>query len=326
MRRRDFITLLGGAAAAWPLAAYAQPLPVIGWMSAASEAEWADNTAGFRRGLGEMGFAEGRNLAVEYRWAEGHLDRMPAMAAEFVGRNVAVIVAGGAVTGVRAAMAATQTIPIVFTTGADPVAAGVVASLNRPGRNVTGFTFLSVQLLQKKLELLHEALPAASKVALLVNPNNPTVSRADSENGRAAASRLGLELFVVNGGSENEIDCAFATASNKNASAVLEGSDAFFYIRREQINALGLRYSLPTIGGQRESVASGALMTYGVDIPRLYRDAGIYVGRILRGEKPADLPVQQATRFELVVNLKAAKTIGLAIPESFLARADEVIE
>jgi putative ABC transport system substrate-binding protein len=328
IRRRDFITLLGGAAAAWPVTAGAQQSarPTIGWINAASAAEWAVNTAGFHRGLGEAGFVDGRDLAVEYRWAEGHLDRMPAMATELVGRKVATIVVGGAIVGVRAAIAATQSIPIIFTTGADPVAAGLVASLNRPGRNVTGFTFLSVQLLQKKLELLREAIPTSTKIALMVNPNNPLVSQADIENGKVAGRKLGLEMMVVNGGSDSEIDRAFATAIQERCAAVLEGSDAFFNIRREQIAALGLRYALPTIGGQRESVASGALMTYGVDIPELYRQAGIYVGRILKGEKPADLPVQQASKFELIVNLKTAKAIGLTIPESFLARADEVIE
>jgi putative ABC transport system substrate-binding protein len=328
MRRRDFITLLGGWAAALPFTARAQQAarPVIGWINAASAAEWAVNTAGFQRGLRETGFDEGRDLTIEYRWAEGHLDRMPAMAAELVGRKVTAIVVGGAIVGVRAAIAATQSIPIVFTTGADPVAAGLVASLNRPGRNVTGFTFLSVQLLQKKLELLREAIPASAKVALMVNPNNPVVSQADIANGNVAGRRLGLEVMVVNGGSDSEIDRAFATAVRERCAAVLEGSDAFFNIRREQIAALGLRYALPTIGGQRLSVVSGALMTYGVDIPEVYRQAGIYLGRILKGEKPADLPVQQASKFELIVNLQTAKAIGLRIPESFLARADEVIE
>jgi putative ABC transport system substrate-binding protein len=327
IRRRDFIIALGGAVA-WPMAAGAQQaaVPVIGWMSAASAAEWADNTAGFHRGLGDMGFVQGRNLAVEYRWAEGHLDRIPAMAIDLVGRKVAAIIVGGAVGGVRAAMAATQSIPIVFTTGADPIVAGLVASLNRPGRNVTGFTFLSVRLLPKKLELLHEAIPPVTRIALLVNPNNPAVSQEDVESAGAAARRLDLELIVLNGGSESEIERAFATAAHQRAGAVLEGSDAFFYIRREQIAALGLRYALPTIGGQRESIVAGALMTYGVNIPDIYRQAGIYVGRILKGERPADLPVQQATKFELIVNRKTAKALGLAIPPALLARADEVIE
>ena len=328
MRRREFITLLAGAATAWSSMVRAQQAarPVIGWINAASAAEWAVNTAGFHRGLGEMDFVEGRDLEIEYRWAEGHLDRMPAMAAELVGRKVAAIVVGGAIVGVRAAMAATQSIPIVFTTGADPVAAGLVANLNRPGRNVTGFTFLSVQLLQKKLELLREAIPTSAKVALMVNPNNPVVSQADIENGNLAGRRLGLEMMVVNGGSDSEIDRAFATAVRERCAAVLEGSDAFFNIRREQIAALGLRYALPTIGGQRDSVLSGALMTYGVDIPDLYRQAGIYVGRIIKGEKPADLPVQQASKFELIINLKTARALGLTIPPPLLARADEVIE
>jgi putative ABC transport system substrate-binding protein len=327
MRRRDFITLLGSAAA-WPIAARAQQaaVPVVGWINAAAAAEWVDKTGGFQQGLGELGFVEGRNVVVEYRWAEGHLDRMPVMAAELVGRKVAVLMVGGAITGVQGAMAATQTIPIVFTTGADPVAAGVVASLNRPGRNVTGFTLLTNQLLPKRAELLHEVLPAATKIALLVNRNNQVGWREDFEGGKAAIARLGLEMMVLDGGSRDEIERAFATAAREKAAAILEGSDAFFNVRREQIGALGLRYALPVIAGEPEAVAAGAMMTYAVDTVDVYRHAGTYVGRVLKGEKPGDLPVQQPTKFELVVNLKTARAIGVTIPESFLARADEVIE
>jgi putative tryptophan/tyrosine transport system substrate-binding protein len=328
VKRRAFITLLGGAAAAWPLAARAQQpaLPVVGWVNAGSAAEWAERTAAFHRGLGETGFVQGRNVAIEFRWADGHLDRMPAMAADLVGRQVAVIVVGGNIVGVRAVMTATQTIPIVFTTGTDPVAAGVVDSLNRPGRNSTGFTLLSTELAPKRLELLHEVIPSAAKIALLVNRNNPVTSQADIQSGNAAAHRLGLEIIVLDGGSESEIEHAFATVVQERAAAVLLGSDAFFNVQRQQIAALGLRHAIPTIGEDRQSVASGLLIGYGTNNSEMYRQAGVYVGRILKGEKPADLPVMQPTKFELYINLKTAKTLGLMVPESFLLRADEVIE
>jgi ABC-type uncharacterized transport system substrate-binding protein len=327
MRRREFITLLGGAAAAWPLAARAQQpaLPVIGLLSSRSPGESAYAVAAFHQGLKDTGFIEGRNVAIEYRWADGHFDRMPAMAADLVGRKVAVILVGGHTPGVRAVMAATQTIPIVFTTATDPVAAGLVASLNQPGGNATGLTALSSELGPKRLELLHEMIPTAAKIALLVNPNNLVTSQEDVKIA-VAGRRLGLEIIVVNGGNESEIERAFATAVQQRAAALLEGSDAFFISRREQIAALGLRHAVPTITQERAGVASGVLMSYGPNVSDMYRQAGVYVGRILKGEKPADLPVIQPTKFELVVNLKTAKAIGLTIPETFLLRADEVIE
>jgi putative ABC transport system substrate-binding protein len=333
MRRRTFFTLIAGAAIAWPLAARAQQaakettMPVIGALYGVSATDWAAPMAALRRGLGETGFVEGRNVAFEYRWAEGHSDRLPAMAADLVSRKVAVIAAGGSIDGIRAAMAATRVIPIVFTTGSDPVAGGLVASLNRPGGNVTGATFLSGELVAKKLELLHEALPTARRIAVLVNPTNRTTLQDVRTGVRAAASRLGLETIIINASSEREIDSAFATAVAQRVDAISAINDAYFESRRDQIGALALRHALPAMGGQRATVAvAGMLMGYGASNSDAYRQAGVYVGRILKGEKPADLPVIQPTKFELIINLKTAKALGLAIPEAFLLRADEVIE
>jgi putative ABC transport system substrate-binding protein len=327
MRRREFMTLLGGVGAAWPLMARAQqPMPVIGSLYGVSAAQWTNQMAGFRRGLSARGFDEGRNVIIEYRWAEGHFGRMPAMAANLVSLKVAVILVGGNLDGVRAAMAATQTIPIVFTTATNPVATGLVASLNRPGGNVTGVTVFAGELGPKRLELLHELLPAAQKIALLVNPKVPLILRDDIEGAQTAARRLGLEITVVKGGSENEIERAFANAVLEQASAVQIGDDAFLDSRREQIAALGLRYKLPTVSLTRGAVVAGSLMSYGSDQVDMYRQAGIYVGRILKGEKPADLPVLQPTKFKLVINLGTAKALGIEIPAKLLALADEVIE
>ena len=327
MRRREFITLLSGAAAAWPLAAKAQQpaVPVVGTLYGASAAEYADEMAGFRRGLGETGFVEGRNVAIESRWAEGQYDRTPAMAADLVSRKVAVILAGGSDIATRAAMAATRTTPIVFTTASDPVAIGHVASLNRPGGNVTGVTFIGRELEPKRLELLHEAIPTASRIALLVNSNSLDGLRF-IEGAQESARRLGLEIIVVNGDSESQIDSAFATAVQQRAAALYVTANAYLQGRRQQVAALGLRHAMPTNFNSRDAVTAGGLMSYGASIPDSYRQAGVYVGRILKGDKPADLPVMQPTRFELIVNLKTAKAIGLTIPETFLVRADEVIE
>ena len=329
MKRREFITLIGGAAATWPLGARAQQpsMPVIGLLYAMSAEEWADRTAAMRQGLNESGFVEGRNVAIEYRWADGHLDRLPAMAADLVGRKVAVILEGGSSVATRAAMAATQSIPIVFTAAVDPVAAGFVASLNKPGGNVTGVALVVGELGSKRLELLHELIPTAVKIALLVNPHNPVMSKFDIESGQtAAARRLGLEINVVDGGTENEIERAFAIAVQQRVAALQVGSDAFFQNQREQIAALALRHAMPTISSTPEEAAAGSLMSYGADPIDVYRQAGIYVGRILKGEKPADLPVVLPTKFKLTINLKTAKALGLTIPESFLLRADRVIE
>jgi putative tryptophan/tyrosine transport system substrate-binding protein len=326
MKRREFIASIGSAAAVWPLAARAQQpaMPVIGALYSVSAVLWTENMAGLRRGLSEAGFVEGRNLAIEYRWADNELDRLPALAADLVAHRVAVIAVGANFLGVRAAMAATKSIPIVFTTATDPVATGLVASLNHPGGNVTGIAFLGDQLAAKLVELMHELLPAAARFAILVDPDNPATSQDLIQGAREAASRLGLEIIVVRASNEAEIDNAFASAAQQHAAAIAI-NDAFFASRREQISALALRYSLP-VATLVAATLTGELMSYGANLPDVYRQAGVYVGRILKGEKPADLPVQQPTKFQLVVNLKTAKALGLTIPESFLVRADEVIE
>jgi putative ABC transport system substrate-binding protein len=328
MKRRDFITLLGGAAAAWPLAARAQQqaMPVIGVLYGVSAAERAEHMAAFRRGLTETGFVEGRNVAIEYRWAEGHYDRMAWMAVDLVGRRIAVMLIGGNTTAVRAMIAATQSIPIVFTTGVDPVAAGLVTSLNQPSGNATGLTSFNSDLGPKKLELLHEAAPTAKTIALLVNPNNRVSVQGEVGGVQAAAKRLGLETIVLEGGTENEIETAFASAVQRGAGAVFIGTDLFLQGRRQQIAALALRHKLATVAAWRETARAGQLISYGADELDMYQRAGIYVGRILKGEKPADLPVQAPTKYELVINLKTAKALGLEIPPTLLARADEVIE
>jgi putative ABC transport system substrate-binding protein len=327
MRRRDFITLLGGAAV-WPVTARAQQpaLSVIGWLYGVSAAEWADRTDGFRRGLGETGFVEGRNVTIEYRWAEGQYDRLPAMAADLVGRKVAVIVAGGdAATAATIATAATRSIPIVFTTGSDPVKEGLVASLNQPGGNATGVTTFGEELLPKRLEFTRELLPAAGRFGLLVNPND-TSSQTNTDKGQAAARRLGLEIIVVSAGTETEIVTAIATAVQGRAAALLVENNAFLVAQGGQIAALALRHALPISLPTRLASAVETLMSYGPNVPDLYRQAGVYVGRILKGEKPGDLPVMQPTKFELVINLKTAKALGITVPLALLARADEVIE
>jgi putative ABC transport system substrate-binding protein len=328
MQRRKFIRLVGGAAAAWPLAGRAQErrgLPVIGALYGVSAAEWTRPMAGLHRGLGEIGFVEGRNVAIEYRWADGKSDRMPAQAADLVARKVAVIVVGASLPGVRAVKAATQTIPIVFTTNTDPVAAGIVASLNRPGGNATGVSGLGSELGPKRMELLHELLPTATRFAVLVNPTNPFTMQDGIQAAQTAGPRLGLEIIVIRAGNEQEIEAAFTTAVEQGAAALI-GTDAYFESRRDQLAGLSLRHRLPSTFGSRASVEAGALMSYGASIPETYRQAGIYVGRILKGEKPADLPVLQPTKFELIINLKTAKALGLTVPPTLLATADEVIE
>jgi putative tryptophan/tyrosine transport system substrate-binding protein len=326
MRRREFIAGLGGATA-WPLVARGQQSvkPVIGSLFGVSAAEWIGPMNGFRRGLSESGFVEGQNVVIEYRWAGGQFNLIPAMAADLVSRNVAVILVGGNLDGIRAAKAATSTIPIVFTTASDPVATGLVASLSRPSGNVTGVTVFAGQLGPKRLELLHEMLPTVSKVALLVNPRVPTTLQDDAQNADAAAGRLGLKIAIFKAASEQEIERAFALAAQEGYALQL-GTDAFFDGRREQVAALGLRYAVPTMALSRRAVAAGSLMSYGSDQADVYRQAGIYVSRILKGEKPADLPILLPSKFELVINLKTAKALGLTVPSSLLARADEVIE
>jgi putative ABC transport system substrate-binding protein len=328
MRRREFITLLGGVAGAWPVAARAQQpvIPVVGVLYGTSAAEWTRRMASFRQGLAEVGFVEGRNVAVEYRWADGQLDRMGWMAAELISRQVTVILVGGNTPATKALLAANQTIPIVFTSGVDPVAAGLVASLSRPGGNATGITLVGGELGPKRVELLHEAVPAAKRIAIIVNQNNRVMTEDDILGAQMAAQRLGLEIITLNGGSEYEVEEAFAAAARQGVSAVIVGAEANLASRRKQIAALGLRHKLPTVSTGREQVEAGYLIGYGPDAPEMYRQAGIYVGRIIKGEKPANLPVLQPTKFELVINLKTARAIGIAIPPTLLARADEVIE
>jgi ABC-type uncharacterized transport system substrate-binding protein len=327
IRRREFMTLLS-TTGAWPLAVRAQQpaMPVVGVLYGVSAAEWADRMAAFRRGLNEAGFFEGHNVVVEYRWAEGHLDRMPWMAVDLIGRHVAVILVGGNTDSVRALLAATINIPIVFTTGVDPVKAGLVTSLNRPGGNATGVTLFAAVLTPKKLELLHEIIPSAKKIAILANENNPATSEADIHLAQTAAASLGLDVIVINAGKENELGAAFASAVHQSVEAVYITSDAVLLSHGDQIATLSLQHKLPTISSTRNNVRAGQLISYGTDDADMYRQAGVYVGRILKGEKAGDLPILQPTKFYLTINLKTAKALGLKVPSSLLATADEVIE
>jgi putative ABC transport system substrate-binding protein len=326
MRRREFITLLGGAAAAWPVASAAQQpaMPVIGFLHGASPEGYAPMMTAFREGLKETGYVEGQNLTIEYRWAEGHYDRLPALAAELVRRQVAGIVTGGTPPAF-AAKAATSTIPIVIIVGTDPVQVGLVASLNRPGGNVTGLALLTVELAAKRLELLHELLRTTTVVAILVNPANP-LTQPETRGVRDAARSLGLQLHILNASTENEIDTAFRTLVEMRAGAIVVSVDTFLNNQRAQIVALASRHAVPAIYGAREFATGGGLMSYGNDLADAYRQSGIYAAKILKGAKPDDLPVQQVVRVEFVVNLKTARTLGLTFPITLLGRADEVIE
>jgi putative ABC transport system substrate-binding protein len=325
MKRRAFITLLGGSAVAWPLAARAQQpaLPVVGFLRSAPLADVAHFTSAFRQGLKQAGFDEGQNVVVEYRSAEGHTDRLPALVAELIRRPVAVIVADN--NAALAAKAASTTVPIVFGSGGDPVRNGLVASLNRPGGNVTGVSFLGGVLGAKRLELLLQLVPAATKVAVLVNPGTPT-TEAERKDVQAAAQKIGLQLIVADADSGRDIEAAFGTFVQRGAVALLVGSGPFLTSNRERLVALAARHALPAIYHQREIVVAGGLMSYGTSIADAYRQTGIYAARILKGEKPADLPVMQSAKFELVLNLKTARTLGLEISNRVLALADEVIE
>jgi putative ABC transport system substrate-binding protein len=326
MRRREFIALVGGAAAAWPRTARGQRrLPVIGILHSASPGPfYVDKLTAFFRGLSDMEFIEGQNVNVDYRWAETQYERLPSLANELVRRQVDVIVAIPTPAAL-AAKAATTAIPIVFLTAGDPIKMGFVASLNRPGGNLTGLTVLVADLAAKQIELLHELLPSAPTLGLLVNPSNPTIAQATTYEAQMAASALGLQLLVVNASTERELDGAFATLRRERAAALMVAGDAFFNSKVNEFVALEVRYALPTIH-VREFVAAGGLMSYEGDLTNAYRQLGNYAGRILKGAKPADLPVQQITKVELAINLKTAKALGLAIPLPLLGRADEVIE
>jgi putative ABC transport system substrate-binding protein len=321
--RRDFITLLGGAAT-WPLVARAQQpaMPAVGFLNQGEPV--GDFATGFRTGLSEGSFVEGQNISIEFRWAEGHYDRLPELAAELVSRKVAVIVAAYHPAAL-AAKSATSTIPIVFISGLDPVTSGLVTSLNRPDRNLTGISNYNVTLVAKRLELMHEVVPEAGLIAMLVNPTTPVAQSLETEGNRAA-QLLGLRQILLRASTASEIDAAFATLIHERAGALVVPGDAFFSSRLEQITTLTARYRIPTIYDRRENTVAGGMMSYGTNQVDMYRQAGVYAVKILKGAKPADLPVEQATKIELAVNLKSARALGIDMPTSVLLRADEVIE
>jgi putative ABC transport system substrate-binding protein len=327
MRRREFIGLVGGAAAAWPLAARAQQpaMPVVGFLNSASPRAFKPYVEAFRQGLSEAGYVEGHTVAIEYRWAEGQYERLPVLADDLVRRNVALIVATGGSPTALAAKAATNAIPIVFTIGGDPVKLGLVASLNRPGGNVTGVNLFITQMEGKRLGLLHELVPTAALIAVLLNPNGPFAA-TQLKDVQEAARALNQHIHILHAGSEAELEAAFETLPQVGAGALLMAADAFFNSRRAYIIALAARHAIPTIYDQREHALAGGLMSYGTNLSDGYRQVGMYGARILKGEKPGDLPVVQSTKFEFVINLTTAKALGIVVPPMLSARADEVIE
>jgi putative ABC transport system substrate-binding protein len=328
MRRREFIALLGGAVAAWPLAARAQQaaIPVIGFLGAVSPEGFADRLRGFRQGLKEAGYVEGENVAIEYRWAENQLDRLPGLAADLVRNQVTVIVAHGGTAPAIAAKAATTTIPIVFTVPEDPVRLGLVASLSRPGGNLTGVNLVIGELVPKRLELLRELVPGMSRVAAFVNPANPARAESHGKEVESAGRAMGLQIQIFNVGTSREINAAFTTLARERPDALLIGPDPFFTTRRVQLATLAARHAIPSSFSVREYPEAGGLMSYGTNVVDAYRQSGRYTGRVLKGAKPADLPVVQSSKFELVINAQTALMLGLTVPASLLAVTDEVIE
>jgi putative tryptophan/tyrosine transport system substrate-binding protein len=326
VRRRDFIKAITVSVAAWPLAARAQrAIPVIGFLSIASSDGYRPQMTAFHQGLQESGYVEGRDVTLEYRWAEGRIDQLPGMAAELV-RNEVSVIATATTPAALAAKAATSTIPIVFEMAGDPVRLGLVAGLNRPGGNVTGVTNLSIEITPKRLQLLYEVVPTARSVALLVNPANPTVAETQARDARSAAQTLGVDLHVLNASNEHDFDAVFASLIQLRAGALVIAAEPLFTSQSKQLGELTVRHTVPAISGGRGFVAAGGLLGYAADIRDTYRLAGIYTGRILRGEKPANLPVQQSTKVELFINLKTAKVLGLNIPNTLIGRADELFE
>jgi ABC-type uncharacterized transport system substrate-binding protein len=327
LKRREFITLLGGAAAAWPLAARGQQsvMPVIGFVNPSSADGWESRLRAFRQGLKDEGFVEAENVAVEYRWAENQFDRLPALAVELVHRQVAVIVTTGSPAAALAAKAATTTIPLVFGVPEDPVRSGLVASLARPGGNATGINFFSIELVAKRLEILREMVPASTRIAVLINPAD-AAAETMLKDVEAATRTMGLQIQVLKANTSHEIDAAFATFVRERPDALLVSGGPFLLSRRVQLALLAARYAVPASYGAREYVETGGLMSYGANVADAYRQVGVYAGRILKGAKPADLPVMQSTKFELVINAQAARVLGLTVPSTLLARADEVIE
>jgi putative tryptophan/tyrosine transport system substrate-binding protein len=329
MRRREVIAGLGGAAA-WPLVARGQQstVPVVGYLNGFSPNDvlFQNVVSYFRQGLAETGYVEGQNVAIEYRWAEEHNDRLPALVADLIRRRVAVIVVANTTAAALAAKAATETIPIVFNMGTDPVAIGLVASLRHPGGNLTGTSILTTAIMAKRLELLHELVPAATRIALLSNPTNPLVVETETSEAKSAAHALGLQLLVLSASNESEIEAAFETLAQQKAEGLLVSADVFFLARRDQVVALAAHHAVPAIYAYSDLTLAGGLMSYATSRFDAAHLLGVYTGRILKGEKPADLPVQQSTRIEMVLNLKTAKALGLTIPETLLATADEVIQ